>query len=132
MLNQERVRQMTKMAVFDQREGKDCKPMEEYFRKDYLSKELLKSFLTGTIAFFIIAGVWIVYSSEKLIEQLNSIDIRGVVIVSLICYILFMGIYILATYIIYNARYTAGRQEVKHFYACLKKVNTLYQKEEQL
>ena len=35
MLNQERVCEMTKLAIFDQKEGRECKPMIQYFRKDY-------------------------------------------------------------------------------------------------
>ena len=52
MLNQERVCEMTKLAIFDGKEGRECKPMIQYFRKDYIGKELLKSFITGTIVFY--------------------------------------------------------------------------------
>ena len=49
MLNQERVCEMTKLAIFDQKKGREYKPMTEYFRRDYIARELLKSFLTGTM-----------------------------------------------------------------------------------
>ena len=35
MLNQERVCEMTKLAIFDRNEGQECKPVIQYFRKDY-------------------------------------------------------------------------------------------------
>ena len=46
MLNQERVCEMTKLAIFDQKKGREYKPMTEYFRRDYIARELLKSFIT--------------------------------------------------------------------------------------
>lgn len=132
MLNQERVKEMTKMAVFDERDGKRCKPMIEYLRKDYVAKEMIKSFVTGTIAFILMGAVWGIYNAESLLERLTKLDIRTPLTAAALLYILFMGIYFLVTYLIYNARYTAGRQDVKKFYAHLKKVNNIYQKEEQL
>lgn len=132
MLNQERVCEMTKMAVFDQREGRECKPMIQYFRKDYISKEILKSFVTGTAAFCIIAVMWILYGAEKLVDQLNTMDIQGLVVNGILCYAVFMAVYFLVTYIVYHARYSRGRRKVKEYYGHLKKVNKLYRQEEQV
>ena len=47
MVNEERLRPMVKMAMFDKNEGKHCKPMIEYSRQDYVAMEMLKSFVTG-------------------------------------------------------------------------------------
>ena len=33
MVNQERVCEMTRLAIFDQNEGETCKPMIQYFQK---------------------------------------------------------------------------------------------------
>lgn len=53
MLNQERICEMTRLAIFDKTDGEECRPMIQYFRNDYIAKELLKSFITGTIAFLL-------------------------------------------------------------------------------
>lgn len=131
MLNQERVCEMTRMAMFDQNEGRKCKPMISYFRKDYIAKEMIKSFATGTLAFFVIIGLVCLYHMEKLIEQINSIDIRQTIIGGVLGYAVFMAVYFLITYIVYYIRYTKGRQTVKKYYLHLRKVNKLYHEEEQ-
>ena len=51
MISKERVRHMTKLAAFEEREGKEYRKMTQYFRRDYVGLELLKSFLSGTISF---------------------------------------------------------------------------------
>lgn len=132
MLNQERVCEMTRMAIFDQNEGRECKPMIQYFRKDYISKELLKSFITGTAAFALILGIFVLYDAESLMNQLNTMDIQKIVINGILCYVVFMAVYSLITYMVYYARYSKGRMKVKKYYAHLKKVNKLYRQEEQV
>lgn len=132
MLNQERVREMTKMAMFDQKDGKKCGPMIQYFRADYISKEIIKSLLSGTAAFGVIAAMAVLYYAEDLMIKINSIDIRQTVINIVLCYVVFMGVYSLITYVVYYLRYTKGRQKVKQYYAHLKKVNRLYQEEERM
>lgn len=132
MLNQERVCEMTRMAIFDQNEGRECKPMIQYFRKDYISKEMLKSFITGTLAFALVLGMFVMYDVESLMNQLNTMDIRQVAINGILCYVVFMAVYFLITYMVYYFRYSNGRRKVKKYYAHLKKVNKLYRQEEQV
>lgn len=130
MLNQERVCEMTKLAIFDRKEGRECRPMIQYFHKDYIGKELLKSFITGTIAFILIAGIAGLYLMEDLLDQMGTIDIPQMAVRIGVCYGACMAVYFAATYIIYHIRYTRGRQAVKKYYLHLKKVNKIYNEEE--
>ena len=132
MLNQERVCEMTRLAIFDQKEGVECRPMIQYFRKDYIAREMLKSFITGTVAFFVFAAIFCLYYMEELIQQINSLDIRQITVRGILYYIACMAVYLLATYIVYHIRYTKGRQKIKKYYIHLKKVNRIYHEEEQL
>ncbi len=132
MLNQERVCEMTRLAIFDRNKGQECRPMIQYFRKDYIAKEMLKSLITGTIAFGLLAVMLLLYYYEDLAEEMSSIDIRQTAVRGILCYAVCMGIYFLITYIVYYIRYAKGRHEVKKYYMHLKKVNRLYQEEEQI
>ena len=42
MLNEERIRLMTKMASYETREGKEHMPIKQYYRRDYISYEMMK------------------------------------------------------------------------------------------
>ena len=65
MVNEQRLHSMIKIAKFDANDGKRCKPMIQYARKDYVALQLLKSFVVGTIAFFMMLGLWVLYSIEQ-------------------------------------------------------------------
>ena len=54
MLSEERIILMTKMASYECNEGKKNMAIGKYFRSDYIAIQIMKSFVYGTIAFFII------------------------------------------------------------------------------
>lgn len=132
MVNEERLRHMIKMSQFDTNNGKQCKPMTQYARKDYVSMQLLGSFVTGTISYGLILGLWGLYSMEALLEELNSMDIQAFLTSILLSYLIFMLVYLGATYVIFQMKYTEGRRKVKKYYSNLKKVNQMYEREERL
>lgn len=132
MVNEERLRHMIKISEFDTYEDKGCKPMTQYARKDYISLQMIKSFLMGTIAFFFMLGLWCLYFMDELMKQMNSMDYKETLITLLVLYAAFMLIYLAATYIVYQMKYTAGRRKVKGYYGSLKQVNQMYEREERL
>lgn len=132
MVNEERLRHMIKLSQFDENDGKRCKPMTQYARKDYVSLQALISFVTGTISYALIFGLRALRSIDGLFEQLNKMEIHEAVMALVLSYAVFMLIYLGATYVIFNVKYTDGRRKVKKYYLSLKKVNQMYEREERL
>lgn len=132
MVNEERLRHMIKVSQFDMNDGKRCKPMEQYARQDYVSLQLLASFVTGTICYGLLLGLWGLYSMEGLLQQINSMDIKGSLMMLALSYILFMLVYLGATHLVFQVKYTDGRRKVKKYYGSLKKINQMYEREERL
>jgi predicted membrane protein len=123
---------MIKMAEFDKHDGKSCTPMIQYARKDYVSMNLLKSFVAGTITFGVILGLWALYTMEELLHTINSMDLQAFVISILMKYIVFLVIYMALTYIAANQKYSSGRRKVKQYYNSLKKTEQMYERDERL
>ena len=132
MIHEERLKPMVKMALFDKNEGKSCKPMIQYARADYISMQLLRSFVTGSIAFVILCVLWGLYDTAALMHILNSGRIMDFVMDVLIYYAIFMVVYWIATYLVYRIRYTHRRKMVKIYYKNLKDINKIYEREERL
>lgn len=132
MVNEERLRHMIKMASFDTNDGKQCKPMIQYARKDYVSMRLLGSFVAGTICYGLLMGLWCLYSMEEVLAKMNKLDIQGMAMAIVVPYLVFILLYLGATWIVYNVKYTEGRRKVKRYYSSLKKVNQMYEREERL
>jgi len=132
MIQEERLRPMVKMAMFEKNDGKACKPMIQYARTDYVSMQLLKSFITGSIAFVILCVLWALYDTEALMQVLNGAYILKFITKVGVCYVIFMVVYLIATYIVYQLRYTRRRKLVKIYYKNLKDINKIYEREEHL
>ena len=132
MIHEERLRPMVKMAMFDKHEGKACKPMIQYARTDYISMQLLKSFVAGSVAFAILCALWVLYDMSELMQMLNGAQVFGLIKDVAICYVIFLIVYLIATYIVYQVRYTHRRKMVKMYYKNLKDINKIYEREEHL
>ena len=132
MVNEERLRPMVKMAMFDKHDGAECKPMIEYAREDYVAMQLLGSFITGTIAFAILFGMWALCDIDKLLGMLNTDKLMELAVGVGFRYAIFLIIYLTATYLVYHLRYSKGRRKVKKYYASLKKINNIYAREDKL
>lgn len=132
MVNEERLRHMIKLAQFDQNDGEVCKPMTQYARKDYVELQMLKSFVTGSLSYALVFGLWALRSLEELFQMITGMEIKAVVIALVLSYVVFMAIYLGVTYIVFCVKYTNGRKKVKKYYGSLKKVNQMYEREERL
>ena len=77
-------------------------------------------------------GHYFCVQSPELLAKLNKFDIQGLVMTAVVPYLVFMVIYLGATWVIFNMKYTEGRRKVKKYYNNLKKVNQMYEREERL
>ena len=132
MLNEERIRLMTKMAAYEAGEGKENLPVKQYYRRDYVGYEMLKTFRTSTISFGILLVCWLVYRMEDLTEFLKGRDLPELGMWLIIRYVVFISIYQVIACIVYTRRYKRATASVKEYYATLKKVEKLREKEERL
>lgn len=132
MVNEDRVKEFFQMAVFDQQEEPRYRQMGEYYKSDYIGKELIKSFFTGTFAFLLIVLFQILGSMEEFLEKLNDISWMGYLMRGGFAYVGFMMAYLLITSLVYRVRYRYGRRKLRNYYGHLKNVNREYERETKL
>ncbi|MBR6627482.1 MAG: hypothetical protein IKL04_05865 [Lachnospiraceae bacterium] len=128
MLNEEKVILMTKLASYEETEGKQNEKIGNYFRGDYLTVEVLKSLLYGTIAFVLGFGLYILYDFDVFMEDIYRLDIFTFAQNILTYYVIALIVYAVITFLVYSFRYTGTRKKLKRYYHNLKKLSMLYQK----
>ena len=92
----------------------------------------MKSIVTGTLAFGCFAILWMLSSWEDVLDSINNLEIIDTAIQMIIYYGIFMVIYLPATYVVYRARYEAGKKKIKEYSADLKVAYKMYEREEKL
>ncbi len=130
MLSEERIRLMTKMASYEEGEGKEYMPIKQYYRKDYVTLGMLKTFITSSIAFGILFLCWILYEMENITEILADRDLAELGAFVLAIYIGFVAVYQVIALLVYNRRYTRATLSIKEYHSLMKKVQRLQEKEE--
>lgn len=126
MLNEDKIRLMTGIAMYEKKAEKDIFPVTRYFKSDYISSHMIRSFLTYTFAFLIFLAVWILYQIEDIF---NSMDITVLISSAKYIGILYAAglfLYSLVTYLVYSKRYETASKSLRVYQAKLRRLEKKY------
>ena len=126
MLSEERIKLMTKMAAYEENEGKKYMSICSYFRSDYMGMQVIRSVICGTLAFFLLAGLYVYYHFETMMQDIYKMDLLLLGRRVLFYYIVFIAAYSVITYVIYSFRYSRAKRSLKHYYYHLKQLAAIY------
>ena len=126
MLSQERIKLMTKMAAYEENEGKKYMSIGSYFRSDYMGMQVIRSVICGTLAFFLLAGLYVYYHFETMMQDIYKMDLLLLGRRVLFYYIVFIAAYSVITYVIYSFRYSRAKRSLKHYCYHLKQLAAIY------
>lgn len=129
MLNEERIRLMTKMASYEANEGRKNVSIGSYFRGDYIGLQVIRAVISGTVGFFIAFGMYILYNFEELMADIYKMDLLQFGKKVIIAYLCVIVLYTVVSYCVYTYRYTKAKKSLKRYYNNLKKLSYLYDKE---
>jgi hypothetical protein len=122
MVNEEKVILMTKLAAYEQGEGRKCTSIAGYFRTDYVSSYLLGAIIAGTLAFVTVLGVYIFYDFEVLMENIYNTDFLALGRKVGTVFLVFMGIYLIFSYALALYRFSKAKSSLRTYYNNLKKL----------
>ena len=96
MLNNEKIILMTKLSLYEQKNQKKEIKTSKYFRGDYMSLKMLKSFLCITVAYLLCLVLWFMYKSDKVISSLTTTGrLTALIIMLVILYIVSVVLYMI-------------------------------------
>lgn len=127
MLNEDKLRLMTGIAIFEKREGRKIFPVQRYFRGDYISKHLFRSFFSYTFCTVLVVLIWILYNSEKLLNTMNLDEMIAAAKGGILFYLAGLAVYLIITYRIYRKRYEDARRGMRVYLAKLKRLEKRYE-----
>ncbi len=129
MLSKERVILMTKLASYESGEGKKNAAIGKYFRGDYIGAEVVKSIITGTLAFCVGFALYVLYDFEVLMADIYKMDLFVFAKNILTIYVVVVVAFALITYIVYYSRYSKAQKSLRNYQKNLKKLSSLYQRD---
>ena len=130
MLNEEKIKIMNKLAMYEQGEGKKYLPVSRYYRSDYIGLALIKKFFLVTIGYCLILAGIAAYFGEYLVDNIHKMDLVAVGRNAVIGYVVVLVVFSVATYIQYSVKYHKAKKSVKEYYKELTQLNKIYSREE--
>lgn len=129
MLNEDKVKLMTRMAIYEKRKGRKTMKMTKYFQSDYVSWNMIKTAAAVTFAYLMVAGCWVLYHLEYFMANLYTLDFTELIRRFLVYYVAVLAGYMILSFIIYTVKYSLAMKSLKRFRASLKKVKQMSQEE---
>lgn len=129
MLNEERIILMTKMASYEEHEGKQNMAIGNYFRSDYISLQIMKTVISATLTFAIVLGIVGFYHFETVMKEIYQVDLLEAGRRLLLAYVIFTGIYTFICYLVYSYRYNRAKKSLKKYYSHLQELSELYEED---
>lgn len=131
MVNMRKVRLMTKLAIYEKKEGKEDIRLGKYFRRDYVRLKVLHNIVAVTLGYILVLGLIIAYQMEYLIKEAVTLDYIGMGKTILGTYIIVVTVYIMVAMVGYGLYYNYSRKKLSKYFRMLRRLRSLYQEEEQ-
>lgn len=132
MLNEKKIRLMTKLALFEESEGKKEVKMDRYYRVDYIRYQILKSMVCVTLGYLLIVLAIVVYQSEYIIDNITTIAYKSIGIYIVLGYLFLLLLYSFITGIVSYFRYEKAKVKMKYYKKTLRALGHLYEEESEL
>ena len=126
MIEQNRVRQMARMAMMESEIGENVIQVCSYQRIDYVIMQILKGFVLGTVCFVALLLLWLAYLWDDLNAYFANADFSGFFEAVFLRYIVFMAVYLVICGIVAAVRYKKCWKQRTLYLKYLKRIQCSY------
>jgi len=130
MLDESRIRLMTRMASYEDTEGKKTIPIAGYFRGDYIWFNVIMTAISTTVAFLVGLAVYIYYNVETFVADIYKLDLMVVGKQILSVYLIILGVFSVFSYVFYSWKYDKAKKSLQGYYQALRRLSATYEEED--
>lgn len=127
MLNEDKIKLMSSISMFEKKEGRHVFPMNHYFRGDYVGSHMVRSAAGYTFCWILGVLVWALYEIEILISTEVMDNIRVFFVRFGVYYCAGLAAYLLITALVYNKRYYSASRRMKVYVNRLSRLAKRYE-----
>lgn len=127
MVDEKKIRMMTHLARYEQKEGKEALRINRYYRSDYLGLALLRNFFMVTIGYGLLVLLIVGYYSDYLMDYIYKMNLQSMAVLAAVGYVVTLVLYSVATYVVYSVRYARAKKSIKAYDTELGEMEALLQ-----
>ncbi|BCJ97619.1 hypothetical protein [Anaerocolumna chitinilytica] len=127
MLDNKKIKLMTKLAAFEDGKGKEDIKISKYYKTDYVRYQVIKTAVSITLGYLLVLLLFGMYHAEYIISKIVTLNFVRIGQYLLGFYIILMAIYITGAFIGYSIKYDHSKKNLSRYYKLLKRLNRVYQ-----
>ncbi len=132
MIDEQKVRLMTNIAIFEKKEEDRELQMSKYFMKDYVKYHCLTTLLSSTFCFFVVVGAYVFINFDNILVEMNLEDYFGIIGHLMKWYIIFCLVFLIMGFIVYSVRFMLARKDILAYNKNLTRLYNYLEQEEML
>lgn len=129
MIDERKVKLMTRMASYEQNKGKEDFKINSYYRKDYVSIKRLYTFFWTTIGYVCVIALVALAGLEEWMDKMSMELFITVAAVLVAGYVALLIFFFVITNRVYNRKHQDARIRVKKFNHDLTRLLKIYERE---
>lgn len=121
----DKVKLMTRMASFEENEGREAIRICNYFRSDYVTLNVVKAIVSATISFALILGLYIYYNIDNIMQDIYTMDLLETGRKLITSYVIFAGVFGIIAYVVYSFRYDWAKKHLNDYNYALRELSNM-------
>lgn len=130
MLSEKKIRLMTKMAIYEEKTGKEDLKLNQYYRMDFVRLKVILTILSVSVGLILLFIMGCIYNVEYILAEAVNLDYKALWWKYLGIYLVILGIYVLASVVGYSLLYGKTKKNMWPYIKNMRLLNHMYEKEE--
>lgn len=121
---------MTRLAMYNESLGREDLEKGRYFQSDYVKLNCLKTIVSSTVLFIVVAAGYIYYNIADIMEQLTELDYLKLASGIITAYVILCLVFVLIAWVLYTYRYMKAKPKLIKYNQNLKQLIEFYDRED--
>lgn len=126
MPDREKIRAMTWLAVYEKQHENDVFRVYEHSKYDYIMSHAFVSFISFTLCYILVFGIYVVFNSDVFFYNINMDGISEMIRKVLVLYAILAALYMVVLVTAYSIRYRKAEKGAEAYTSRLKKFYRKY------
>ena len=113
LLNENKVKMMTKMAIYEKNEGRKMLRNAKYYKSDFIAFDILKNIIAVTLAYIIIVVLYAFCNIETMVTYIGSMNYAKIGGKIAVYYIIMLVTFSVIAGFVSSYHYEHSRKELK-------------------
>lgn len=109
MVDENKVKLMTRLAIYEKHEKDRSLVYSKYFQTDYVRYNVLKTLVAATVVYWAVLGYYAFMNFDSLLAKVSDVDYFDIMYKLLGAYVAFCAVYFIIATLVYNYRYSKSK-----------------------